>query len=118
MLTGESMAAVVEAFGRPVVELSATVSSFVGQDRDALVAVQETSLIPPEQNLSALAEQERDWTRRMQNLPGVTAALSAMNVTNWTLTRSLVGDAKMEGPKEGARFKVAYLAWGKAGSGD
>lgn len=86
-LAGAGFAAVLDAFGRPRMDLWLPFDVRLGSTRPARSLAMEHRLLPPETELGAERREETARGRSLCAEPGVVAVVSGLDPSAWRLTR-------------------------------
>ena len=111
MVTGERFQAVIDAFGRPAVETFAVLAFAQGPASSARFVHRVDELVPQHANLQRLKEAEMQAALQQAGTGGTHAAIAALDVTNWCLTRFLLSEAESaEASPISIDYEIAYFA--------
>ena len=102
--------AVIEAFGRPVVETALPLAARATGDGTGVRAlVEEQVALDADVDPASLRQSEAARVADMIGDPDVLAAVSALDPTNWRLTRTALVRTPAEAIRGGTVYEVAYL---------
>jgi hypothetical protein len=103
--------AVIEAFGRPVVETALPLAARAKGDAGEVRAlVEEQVALDADVDPASLRKAEAARVADMIAEPDVLAAVSALDPTSWRLTRTALVRTPVEAIRGGTAYEVAYLA--------
>ena len=111
MITGDRFQAVIDAFGRPAVETFIVLASAFGPARDAAFVQRTDELVPAGADLALLREQESKAAQDIAAGDETFAAITALDVSGWQLSRFIFSASAVQDPlPRASRYEIAYLA--------
>lgn len=109
-ITGDRFRKVVEGFGRPAIETWLPLAAGYGEIESARTVYREDIDIAPGTDMAALKAEERGRTRRAVDFSGTVAAISAIDLATWRLSRFTLSSQALVMPARGSGYEILYLA--------
>ena len=109
-ITGDRFQKVIDGFGRPAIETWLPLAAGYGEIEAARTVYREDIVIAPGTDMAALTTEERGRTRRAVDFSGTVAAISAIDLSNWRLSRFTLSSQALLTPARGSGYEILHLA--------
>lgn len=109
-ITGERFQKVIDGFGRPAIETWLPLDIHLGSATNARSVYREDILIDPVTDFSALKRSESERNTAVVKQPGTYAAVTAIDLANWRLSRFQLSADAARTPAQGSAFDILHLA--------
>jgi hypothetical protein len=109
-ITGERFQKVIAGFGRPNIETWLPLDIHVGFAATARSVYREDVLLGPDMDLAVLRTRESERNTAAVKSAGVFAAITALDVATWRLTRFRLSAEAAARPDRGIAYDSLYLA--------
>lgn len=109
-ITGERFRKVIDGFGRPAIETWLPLDIHLGSAPAARSVTREDVLIDPADDLPALKRSESERNASAVKQSGIYAAVTAIDLSNWRLSRFRLSAAAAAAPERGSAYDILHLA--------
>ncbi|MFE0017122.1 DUF4865 family protein [Mesorhizobium sp. NPDC059054] len=109
-ITGERFQKVIDGFGRPAIETWLPLDIHLGSATGARAVYREDVLIDPVTDFSALKRSESERNTSIVSQAGTYAAVTAIDLANWRLSRFRLSAEAASTPERGSAYDILYLA--------
>ncbi|WP_054310295.1 DUF4865 family protein [Mesorhizobium sp. 1M-11] len=109
-ITGERFQKVIDGFGRPAIETWLPLDIHLGSATGARAVYREDVLIDPVTDFSTLKRSESERNTSIVSQAGTYAAVTAIDLANWRLSRFRLSAEAASTPERGSAYDILYLA--------
>ncbi|MBN9232566.1 MULTISPECIES: DUF4865 family protein [Phyllobacteriaceae] len=109
-ITGERFRKVIDGFGRPAIETWLPLDIHIGSSGIARSVYREDILLDADTDFSALRRREGERNTAAVKQPGSFAAITAIDLASWRLSRFLLSAEAARQPERGAAYDVLHFA--------
>lgn len=109
-ITGERFRKVIDGFGRPAIETWLPLDIHLGSAPGARSVTREDVLIDPADDLPALKRSESERNASAVKQSGIYAAVTAIDLSNWRLSRFRLSAEAAAAPERGSAYDILHLA--------
>lgn len=109
-ITGERFQKVIDGFGRPAIETWLPLDIHLGSATTARSVYREDVLIDAATDFSALKRSEAERNTAAVKQPDTYAAVTAIDLANWRLSRFRLSAEAARTPERGSVFDILHLA--------
>ncbi len=109
-ITGERFQKVIDGFGRPAIETWLPLDVHLGSATGARAVYREDVLIDPAANFVALKRSENERNTAIVSQTGIYAAVTAIDLANWRLSRFRLSSEAATTPEHGSAYDILHLA--------
>ncbi|PLP56738.1 DUF4865 domain-containing protein [Mesorhizobium loti] len=109
-ITGERFQKVIDGFGRPAIETWLPLDVHLGSATGARSVTREDILIDPATHFAALKRSENERNTSIIKQPGIFAAVTAIDLANWRLSRFQLSAEAASTPERGSAYTILHLA--------
>lgn len=109
-ITGERFRKVIAGFGRPAIETWLPLDIHLGSATGAQSVYREDILIDPATDFSMLKRSESEHNTAAVKQGGTYAAVTAIDLANWRLSRFRLSAEAATAPEHGSAYDILHLA--------
>lgn len=109
-ITGERFQKVIDGFGRPAIETWLPLDVHLGSATKARSVYREDVLIDLATDFSALKRSENERNTAIVKQSDTYAAVTAIDLANWRLSRFRLSAEAASTPQQGSAFDILHLA--------
>jgi hypothetical protein len=109
-ITGDRFQAVIDGFGRPHIETWVPLDIHLGHTETARSVYREDVVIEPGVDLAALKRGEIARNNALARDANTLAAVTAIDLSGWRLSRFLISAAAARTPETGSTYEILHLA--------